>query len=206
LRNLYVVTHTEATHHVENLVGGWYDSSLTDRGLEDAALVAQALGKRLSAENGAALFCSDLLRTRQTANAIAESLGLEILADADLREQSYGAAEGTPPGSTPFVPPPSIGDRMRHRDGVAGSESRLEWASRAYAALQRILVDDAQDIVVVTHGGTASYLIAAWIGLPLADAGYVKFKVSPGSITHLREDDFFHDRQVVTLNDISHLD
>jgi probable phosphoglycerate mutase len=57
---------------------------------------------------------------------------------------------------------------------------------------------------VVTHGGTATYLIAAWIGLPIEDAGYVKFKVAPGSITLLRED-FFHDRQVVALNLTSHL-
>jgi probable phosphoglycerate mutase len=206
LRNLYVVTHTESTHHVENLVGGWYDSSLTPRGMRSARRVATALSERIPRDGGTLLFCSDLLRTRQTAEPIAESLGLEMLADADLREQSYGAAEGTPPGSTPYVPPPVHGDRMRHRDGIDGSESRFEWASRAYAALQRILACGTQDMIVVTHGGTATYLIAAWIGLPLEEAGYVKFKVSPGSITHLREDDFFHDRQVMTLNDVSHLD
>lgn len=205
MRNLYVVTHTEATHHVENLVGGWHDSALTPRGTRDARRVAMALGERIPGDRGTLLTCSDLLRTRQTAEPIAERLGLEILADPDLREQSYGAAEGTPPGSTPYVPPPVHGDRMHHRDGIAGSETRFEWASRAYAALQRILAGGAQDAVVVTHGGTATYLIAAWIGLPLAEAGYVKFNVSPGSITHLREDDFFHDRQVVALNLVSHL-
>ena len=60
---------------------------------------------------------------------------------------------------------------MHHRDGIDGSETRFEWASRAYAALQRILAGGAQDAVVVTHGGTATYLIAAWIGLPLEEAG-----------------------------------
>lgn len=206
MRNLYVVTHTEATHHVENLVGGWYDSALTPRGLRGARRVATAVADRIPDGQSAVLFCSDLLRTRQTAEPIAERLGVEIVIDADLREQSYGAAEGTSPGSTPFVPPPMHGDRMRHRDGIGGSESRLEWASRAYAALQRILTSGAQDVVVVTHGGTATYLIAAWIGLPLEEAGFVKFKVSPGSITHLREDDFFHDRHVMALNEVSHLD
>jgi len=205
-RNLYFVTHMEATHHAENLVGGWYDSSLTPRGMRCSRRVAMALSLRIPAESSALLFCSDLLRTRQTAEPIAESLGLEMLADADLREQSYGAAEGTPPGSTSYVPPPVHGDRMRHRDGIDDSESRFEWAGRAFAALQRILARRAQDMIVVTHGGTATYLIAAWIGLPLEEAGYVKFKVSAGSITHLREDDFFHDRQVMTLNDVSHLD
>ncbi|MGX9900774.1 histidine phosphatase family protein [Arthrobacter sp. SA17] len=45
------------------------------------------------------------LRARPTADPIAERLGVEIAIDADLREQSYGAAEGTPPGSTAYVPP-----------------------------------------------------------------------------------------------------
>ncbi len=94
---------------------------------------------------------------------------------------------------------------MRHRDGIEGSESRLELAGRAYAALERIIAYDAPEAIVVSHGGTVNYLIAAWIGLPLEDAGYVKFKVSPGGITHLREDDYFHDRQVVSLSDVGHL-
>ena len=205
MRNLYIVTHTEATHHVENLVGGWHDSALTPRGVRDARRVAMALGERIPGDEGTLLFCSDLLRTRQTAEPIAQRLGLELLADPDLREQSYGAAEGTPSGSTPYVPPPAHGDRMHHSDGIDGSETRFEWANRAYAALQRILASGAQNAVVVTHGGTATYLIAAWIGLPLEEAGYVKFKVTAGSITHLLEDDFFYDRQVVALSLVSHL-
>lgn len=32
MRHLYVVTHTEATHHVDNIVGGWHDSQLTPNG------------------------------------------------------------------------------------------------------------------------------------------------------------------------------
>ncbi len=29
MRRIYVITHPEATHHVENRVGGWYDSDLS---------------------------------------------------------------------------------------------------------------------------------------------------------------------------------
>lgn len=205
MRNLYVVTHPEATHHVEKIVGGWYDSALTPRGLQDAQRVAAALAERIPADGDVDLFSSDLLRTRQTAEPIAARLGLKGVLDPDLREQSYGAAEGTRPGSTPYVPPPAHGDRMHHHDGVDGSETRFERASRAYAALDRVLAGGRQHSVVVTHGGTATYVIAAWIGLPIGAAGYVKFKVSAGGITHLREDDLFHDREVVALNDISHL-
>jgi len=84
-------------------------------------------------------------------------------------------------------------------------ETRHEFASRLYGALDRILGSARQDSVVVTHGGVVTYLIAAWIGMPLDAVGYAKFAVSPGSITVLREDDLFHDRQVQALNDIRHL-
>lgn len=204
LRSLYLVTHSEATHHVENLVGGWYDSSLTARGMDHARRLAAELGKRVSG-SGCLLVSSDLRRAKQTAHPIAQTLGVDIVFDADLREQCYGEAEGTRPGSIPFNPPPKDGDRMRHRDGVEGSESRLEFGGRAYAALGRIIDRGYSEAIVVSHGGTVNYLIAAWIGLPLESAGYVKFKVSPGGITHLREDDFFHDRQLVSLNDVDHL-
>lgn len=205
MRNLYIVAHTEATHHVEKLVGGWHDSALTPRGMEDARRLAAALRVRITDDGGTVLFSSDLLRARQTAEPIGELLGVDMLTDPDLREQSYGVAEGNRAGSIPYLPPPARGDRMTHRNGVEGSETRLEWAKRVYSALDRILAAEARNTVVVTHGGSVTYLIAAWIGLPLAAAGYVKFQISPGSITHLREDDFFHDRQVAALNLTAHL-
>ena len=32
MTRVFLVTHTEATHHVDGLVGGWFDSELTARG------------------------------------------------------------------------------------------------------------------------------------------------------------------------------
>ncbi|WP_294569885.1 hypothetical protein [uncultured Arthrobacter sp.] len=32
MRSIYIATHPEATHVTKDLVGGWYDSSLTTRG------------------------------------------------------------------------------------------------------------------------------------------------------------------------------
>lgn len=205
MRQLYVVTHTEATHHVDNLVGGWYDSALTPRGLDDADRLAAALDERLPVDGGVSLFASDLLRARETADRIALRLGADVVLDPNLRERSYGVAEGKAPGSFPVVPPPRQGDRIHHHDGVDGSETRFEWASRAYAALDRVVADGRQHSVVVTHGGTASHLVAAWIGLPIEADDHAWFTVTSGSITHLQDDDFYHDHRVVALNDRSHL-
>ena len=58
--------------------------------------------------------------------------------------------------------------------------------------------------VIVTHGFALTFVIAAWIQMPAASVGYVNFRSRPGSITTLRHDDFFHNRQVAALADTSH--
>ena len=48
-------------------------------------------------------------------------------------------------------------------------------------------------------------MIAAWIGMPLESLGSVKFKLAPGSISVLRQHDVASDHQVVSLNEVGHL-
>ncbi|GIJ35249.1 histidine phosphatase family protein [Micromonospora sediminimaris] len=207
MRNLYVVTHPEATHHVDGLVGGWFDSDLTARGCAHAELIAQALAGRLSSAAGVEVFSSDLLRARRTAEVIGKRLASRVVLDTDLREKSYGEAGGRPQAwlDERFIPPPATGERMRHDEGVSGAETKWELAVRTYAALERILRSTVEHQVVVAHGGTATFLLAAWIGMPIDAAGLVGIRFSPGGITHLREDDFLHNRWIVQLNDTHHL-
>ncbi|CAA9271414.1 MAG: hypothetical protein AVDCRST_MAG83-3291 [uncultured Arthrobacter sp.] len=151
------------------------------------------------------LVTSDLLRAQQTADPIARALGILPATDPDLRERSYGEAEGKTPGTTPFLAPPSGPGRMDHHPGTPGTETRRQWATRAYRALDRVLQADAEHSIIVTHGGTLTYLISAWIKLPLDDAGHAKFSATPGGITRLREDGFTHDRCIIELNHSAHL-
>ncbi len=207
-RTVHVVTHPEATHHVEGLVGGVHDSDLTARGARQAALVAAALRARIPHDAAVDVVTSDLLRTRRTATAIGEALGVVPSPDTRLREASYGAAGGRPQAwlDARFVPPPAVGDRLRHELGVAGAETRLEVALRVYAATTDLLRRAADHQVVVTHGFAATFVVAAWIGMPVQAAGSVAFPVASGSITTLREDEFFHNRAVLTVGDVAHLD
>ncbi|WP_309245973.1 histidine phosphatase family protein [Verrucosispora sioxanthis] len=201
------MTHPEATHHVDGLVGGWFDSDLTARGRAHADLIAQVLADRLWSAAGVEVFSSDLLRARRTAETIGERLGSSVVLDADLREKLYGEAGGRPQAwlDGRFVPPPATGERMRHDEGISGAETKWELAVRAYAALEGILRSKVEHQVVVTHGGTATFLLAAWIGMPIGAAGLVGIRFSAGGITHLREDDYFHNRWIVQLNDTQHL-
>lgn len=207
VRQVSVVTHPEATHHVDGLVGGQFDSDLTPRGEQQAAAIAAALRARIAPGASVAVVTSDLRRTHRTAEVIADPLGVPPVLDARLREKSYGEAGGRPQAwlDARFVPPPAVGDRLRHHDGPAGSETRLDVAVRAYLATTDALALDVDALVVVTHGFTAGLVVAAWIGMPVEAAGHVAFPVPSGSITTLREDGFFHNRAVVTVGDTTHL-
>lgn len=207
MRTLYVVTHPEATHHVEGLVGGWFDSALTERGERDAAAIALELKRRIPADAVVDVVSSDLKRTTQTAEAIASRLQIFPLLHEGLREASYGEAEGRPQAwlDERFVPSPATGERMNHWDGIPGSETKLQLATRVYAALEDVLAREATHQVIVTHGFAGQFVLAGWIKMPIESAGYVSFRLTSGGISVLREDDFFHNRQIASLNEASHL-
>lgn len=202
-----VVTHPEATHHVDGLVGGQFDSELTPRGERQAAAIAASLRDRVDRSAEVAITTSDLRRTRRTATIIGDALGVEPIPDPRLREKSYGEAGGKPQAwlDARFVPPPAVGDRLRHHEDIAGSETRLAVAVRVYRAMTDLLTGDADELVVVTHGFTASLVVSAWIGMPIEAAGHVAFPMPSGSITTLREDGYFHNRAVAAVGDTAHL-
>jgi 2,3-bisphosphoglycerate-dependent phosphoglycerate mutase len=205
--DLFVVTHPEATHHLEDRVGGWYDSKLTPAGLVNAGRIAAALTKRVKGGAGVSVFTSDLTRTRQTAQAIGERLGREPVTMSELREKSYGEGEGRPDAwfRERFIPPPALGERMDHDEGLVGAETKAEWVQRVYRGMDQILRAPAPTTIVVTHGGSASPVIAHWLRIPSDALAYASFRVASGSITHLQEDDYFHNRTLVELNDTTHL-
>ncbi|MFD3475845.1 hypothetical protein [Streptomyces sp. NPDC058695] len=56
----------------------------------------------------------------------------------------------------------------------------------------------------MTHGGSLTFVVASWIKMPIKSAGYAGFRAPSDSITTRNEDDFFHNRQVVSLGDALH--
>jgi len=207
VRNIYVVTHPQATHHVEGIVGGWHDSALTDLGERQAESIAEELAKRLDGSGDVETVASDLQRAHRTAEIVQGRVGGKLRIDPDLREKSYGEAEGRPTAwlKERQIPLPDRGERLRHDEGIAGAETRMDLARRAYAATQRLLASRVDNQVVVTHGGTATLLLAAWIDMPIGSAGRVQFALSSGGITQLSKNPRNHSHMIVRLNDVDHL-
>ena len=204
MSTLYVATHAEATHHVEHRVGGWYDSELTPRGREHAERMAIALRSALAPDT--LVYTSDLRRTLQTAEPIARAFATLPRSNPDLREMSCGVAEGRPSGwlEERIVMPPREGNRLDHRI-CDGAETRREVATRIYRFMHGLLEALPPSAVIVTHGGALTYVVSAFLGVPIEALGRVRYGANAGGLTRLEFDPEWGDRKLVSLNETAHL-
>lgn len=202
MQNIYVVTHAQSEHHVTRVVGGWFDTGLTDLGRIQATQLANRISA-LTSVSDLFLVSSDLKRAAETAAIIGNKIGVSVNLDSGFRENSYGIADGKPQNwlDKRIVVAPQE-NRLDHRV-IEGAESKREFVARIYASMSKLPMD--KDIVIVTHGYALTFIISHWIGLALEQTGFVNFATKPASITHLKEDDFFRNKAVKYLSDTSHL-
>lgn len=207
MKDLYVVTHPEAQHTVDDRVGGWHDSRLTAHGRAQANLVGKTLARRVCASSRPTrLVSSDLSRCAQAAEIVAGSTETPVRLDSRLREISFGDAEGRPNSwlATRQVPAPDH-DRLDHRGPIPGAETRREVATRVSSCVQELIADVDHDHIVMTHGYAHTFVITAWLQLPIDAVGFASFATSPGAITHLQHDGYWRNRSVVALANTDHL-
>ena len=90
---LLLVRHGETDWNAEGRLQGHTDRPLNDYGRTQA----RRLAEQLHGDGIAAIYASDLVRARETAEILSERLGLPVLLDADLRERNWGSWEGLTP-------------------------------------------------------------------------------------------------------------
>ena len=78
MKNIYVVTHAQSLHHVQDLTGGWYDTSLTEKGVIQAEKLAEFLYGEIGIP-GIPIYSSDLKRAFETADIIARPFHSNII-------------------------------------------------------------------------------------------------------------------------------
>lgn len=88
---MYIVRHGETEWNVRKLLQGQKDSNLTEKGKEEA----ERLAKKFKDTPFDAIFSSDLLRAKRTAEILAVEHNLAIQTNKLLRERHFGRLEGT---------------------------------------------------------------------------------------------------------------
>ena len=146
-----LIRHAETPWNRERRMQGHMDTPLSDAGRAQAA----ALGRRLAGSRFRALYSSDLARAHETARAIANHCGCEVVSDARLRERSFGIFEGlTYAEMAERHPEDFVRFDARDPDYVMpGGESARAFRERCLVCLAEIGEQHVGgEVVVVTHG------------------------------------------------------
>lgn len=154
-----------------NLTGRWQGQATGAPGLNDMGRAqALALRDQLQDVNFSAIYSSDLLRARQTAELIAEPLGLTVAPEPRLREINLGVWEGMLSSEIEERYPQELAERIRdpfHARAPQG-ESPLEVAERVIAAVDDIAgKHQDESVLIVAHGVSLAVIICHAQGFPL---------------------------------------
>jgi len=164
---VYLVRHGAPEGFETQRFIGHLDVPLSPRGEAQAAAVA----RRLAGVPLAAVYTSDLQRTRRTAEILAAPHALAPIEVPALREFAMGDWEGLTAGE------------IRERDAAAfaewmarvgefqfpAGENLVQVAERVWPAFERIVAGHpAAAIAVVAHGGSNRAILCRALGMPLA--------------------------------------
>jgi glucosyl-3-phosphoglycerate phosphatase len=166
------IRHGRSAWNAQGRWQGQANVGLDEVGLVQAVRVAKWLTEYASPIS--IVYSSDLLRARETANAISGELNVPLKFDTRLREIDMGEWQGM------------TGQEVELWDGARltavraggvtikrpGGESLQEVADRAYEFFQSIVSapDNGQHVIFVAHGGTIRMLLH---GLNLLEAMHV---------------------------------
>jgi probable phosphomutase (TIGR03848 family) len=196
---LVLVRHAVTEQTGKRLYGRRPGIHLSARGREQSDEVA----RRLAGQPIAAVYSSPLERCMETAEPIAEALGLQIAVEPGLIETDTGAWTGRT-----FA---QVGRTRRWRrllavpssTGVPDGESATEVQARAVAAVEAIGRRHPTGLVaVVSHGDPIRLVLAHYAGLHL-DL-FQRLEVEPASVSVVATGE--HGPRLLRLNDTGPLD
>lgn len=208
MTTVYFVRHGEVQGNTgeHQVYVGWDDKPLNDRGEAQA----EAVAVRLKREKLAAVYTSDLLRARQTAERIAVQQSLKAVPIEAFREAHYGAWEGLEVSAIEAGWPEEW--RARQADPIAvappGGESYNDVWRRWEPAWREIVArHEGETIVLVAHNGALRVFLCHLLGMPTKH--FRRFTLSNCGLgcleIELGKDNEEDNVRVIGLNETCHL-
>ena len=163
---VYLVRHGAVVGAETRRFIGHLDVPLSPQGEAQIA----TLSRRLASVRLAAVYSSDLVRTRRSAEILAAPHGLAAMPLAGLREFAMGRWEGLTAEEIRARAPDAfaawLGDVGRFQ--FPGGECLDQVASRSWSAFEDIVTaHEGHGIAIVAHGGSNRAILCRALGIPL---------------------------------------
>jgi len=206
---IYLIRHGDALPGGDEIVpGGTYDDQpLSSLGRQQA----EAMAVRLKNTPFDAVYSSPYRRARETAEALAQPRGLEVMIEPEVREIRLGqVGDGLPRDVSPEEYAVALRERLDaivravartgYWSSIPGSEPSGEFRARVLTAIDGLAARYAgQRIAIFSHGGVINAYIAQALGLE-RDFFFPILNTSV-SIVRVKGDV----RVLLGLNDVCHL-
>jgi broad specificity phosphatase PhoE len=151
MKTIYFVRHGESEANIQNVYSGWNDVALTGNGRAEAEMAAGNLdGKGIKK-----IIASDLSRARDTAEIIADHLGIDrkkISFDQRLREVDVGRLTGAPDQGLELYLENATGANEMCVENLEGVVDRLR------SLYEEVIRDKAETVLLVGHTGSGNVL------------------------------------------------
>ena len=159
-KNSITMTLVRHGEDEQDKVGGWSDNNLTMKGIMQVKELADGLTEQYDI-----ILSSDLPRTKQTAEILAERLHCNIVYDEGLRETNNGDLKNLSKATFEAKGYKRFID-LEMTESYPNGESPLMFYERVKSAFENILEKyDGKKLLIVTHGGVITViqcLINGW--------------------------------------------
>lgn len=199
---IYLIRHGESILNGENKIQGHIDSGLSPVGFTQA----KKLTKRLPKNKFNFVYCSKLLRAKQTAEIISNHIRLPISFHKDLAEIYLGEWEGKTPDEVNLEYDGGYKKWQKNptRTLIPGAENIPEFKQRINKIFESIIENhkDGDNLLIVAHAGTITAIIA-YILKGNFNKLITNMSLTNTGITYLQR--YNKKLYVVGINDASHL-
>ncbi len=170
---LYLIRHGQIKGYENFPVYGHTDVDLTEVG----DLQTQHMAERLRLAEPAAIYGSDLKRSKRGARIIGRHHDVPLYFLPELREMYFGAWEGLTFSEIQKGFPQELEKRKKDLarfEAPGGGESVLDFSKRIVRCFEQILSEQkGNDIVIVAHGGVNRVILSQALGLDLERIFYL---------------------------------
>ena len=154
----YLIRHGKDDDTVR---GGWSGQPLTDAGKAQADELASFIQRSdLEIKH---IYSSDLLRAMQTAQSVADKLYLPIIPMQEFREVNNGDLAGMKNDLASKIYPGLYWNTLDWEQRYPGGESPREFyelISTAWDAFQKLVLEQNENVMLVTHGGVINVILS----------------------------------------------